>query len=71
MRILKSILSVLFLISVSTVSFAQELNCSVEIDTRSIQGVDKSVFETMKTAVYEFMNNRTWTNYQYEDNEQS
>ncbi|MCX6285836.1 MAG: DUF4835 family protein [Bacteroidetes bacterium] len=44
-------------------SFAQELNCIVSVSAPQIEGTDKRVFETMQNAVYEFMNNRKWSNY--------
>ncbi len=42
---------------------AQELNCMVNISTQKVEGTDKRVFETLQTAIFEFMNNRKWTNY--------
>lgn len=48
---------------------AQELNCSMQVFSPTIEGTDKSVFEAMQKACYEFVNNRKWTNYQYEINE--
>lgn len=44
---------------------AQELNCKVRIIHSQIQGTNKSVFETLETAITEFMNNRTWTELQF------
>ncbi len=44
-----------------TVVFAQELNCKVQVLSQQIQGTDKRVFETLQTALFEFMNNRKWT----------
>ena len=43
----------------------QELNCSVQISAQRIQGSNRQVFQTMQKAVYEFMNNRVWTNHVY------
>lgn len=53
---------ILFLIFALKNSFSQELNCKVQVLSQSIQGTDKRVFETLQTAIYEFMNNRKWTN---------
>ena len=50
-------------------NMAQELMCSVEIDTRQIQASDKQIYETLRVSIYEFLNNRTWTNYDFEINE--
>jgi len=43
-------------------AFGQELNCKVEITSAKLQTTDPKVFQTLKTSVYEFMNNRKWTN---------
>lgn len=42
---------------------AQELNCVVNVATPKVEGTDKRVFESMQSAIYEFVNNRKWTNY--------
>lgn len=66
--VLQPIKIVLFLL-LSVFSFqtssAQELNCSVSILSPQIQASDKTIFETLQTSVREFMNNRSWTNDQY------
>lgn len=43
----------------------QELKCNVQIVSQQIQGTNKQVFQTMQTAIYEFMNNTVWTNHVY------
>lgn len=48
---------------------AQELNCTVEIEFSKTQTTDSRVFETLKAAITEFMNNRKWTNDTYEPHE--
>lgn len=45
---------------------SQELYCNVQINHQQVEGTDKKVFETLRTAIYEFMNNRQWTNYNFE-----
>lgn len=45
---------------------AQELNCTVKISHAQVQGTNKSVFETLETAITEFMNNRSWTDLQFQ-----
>jgi hypothetical protein len=30
-----------------------------------LEGTDKRIFETLQTAIYEFMNNRKWSNYNF------
>lgn len=57
------IFSLLFAAGVN--SYAQELNCSVQISAQQIQGSNRQVFQTMQKAIYEFMNNTVWTNHVY------
>lgn len=49
--------------------FSQELNCKIQVLSQSIQGTDKRVFETLQTAIYEFMNNRKWTSESFKTEE--
>ncbi len=51
----------LFFILVVFSSKAQELRCNVQLVTQQIQGSNKQIFRTLQTAIYEFMNNRNWT----------
>jgi len=44
---------------------AQELRCNISISSQKIQGANKTVFETMQTDLYEFMNNRKWTEHKF------
>ncbi len=41
---------------------AQEFQCAVQVTSQKIQGSNKKVFETLQTALMEFMNNQKWTN---------
>lgn len=50
-------------------STAQELNCQVTVQASpslQISAVDKEIFESMQTTIFEFMNNTKWTNDMYE-----
>ena len=47
----------------------QELNCSVKVNHSQIQGTNTSVFESLETAISEFMNNRSWTDLQFQKTE--
>ena len=46
-------------------AYSQELKCNIQIVSQQIQGTNKQVFQTMQTAIYEFMNNTNWTNHVY------
>ncbi len=48
---------------------SQELLCNVEVSSQQVQGSDRRVYETMKNAIYEFMNNQNWTNYTFKPTE--
>jgi hypothetical protein len=48
---------------------AQELNCRVQVMSQSIQGTNKLVFDALQTAIFEFMNNKKWTNSVFSNDE--
>ena len=48
---------------------AQELNCKVNVIHSQVQGTNKEVFEILERAITEFMNNRAWTDLQFQDAE--
>ena len=48
---------------------AQEFRCNVTINAQQVQTNEKKVFETMKQAIEEFVNNRKWTNVEFEQYE--
>ena len=48
---------------------AQELNCTVKVVHSQIQGTSTDVFESLERAIQEFMNNRSWTELQYQKTE--
>lgn len=59
---MRKLVILLFIIGAFKTSFAQELNCQVQVLSSQIAGTDKRVFESMQTAIFEFMNTRKWTN---------
>ena len=48
---------------------AQELNATVTLNTSKVQGTNTEVFTVLKDALTEFINNRKWTDYTYEEQE--
>ncbi len=48
---------------------AQELNCTVSINSDQIEGSNKSVFNTLKTSIEEYMNQNRWTTMTFSDRE--
>lgn len=68
MKLLRVILPLIALAGAPSVP-AQELNCQVEINTDAISGTNKSVFETLQSAVNDYMNTTTFTPLQFAANE--
>jgi hypothetical protein len=54
--------SFLFLVRYAS---AQEFLCNVQIQAQQIAGVDQSVFDAMEKSIFEFMNNRKWSEFNY------
>jgi len=48
---------------------AQELNATIKINHAQIQGTDVSVFESLEETLTRFVNERQWTNLQFQKNE--
>lgn len=66
---MKKVLSLLILLITIRSLNAQELNVQVTINTPKLQTTAPEVFETLKTAIEEFMNNQKWTNEVFEQEE--
>ena len=56
---------ILIALALTMTALGQELRCNVQVVSQQIQGTNKQVFQTMQNAIYEFMNNRVWTNHVY------
>jgi hypothetical protein len=67
MKALIKIIFIFFPIVICSNSYAQELNCNVQINSSQVQGSDKSVFDAMQTRIAEFMNAQKWTNNVYKN----
>ncbi len=59
---LKKFIVLLLIVLLSKSLWPQEFLCDVQVQAKEVGGVDRSVFDDMKTAVFEFMNNRKWSN---------
>jgi hypothetical protein len=69
MRRFKTIMSTFILLGFATICNAQELNAKITINHSQIQGTDESVFDNLKTTLEQFVNERQWTNLQFQKNE--
>jgi hypothetical protein len=48
---------------------AQELSAKININHQQVQGTDKSVFENLQQTLEQFVNERQWTDLQFQENE--
>lgn len=66
---MKLFLSLIFSLLGFSVLQAQELNCRVEVNASQLEGSNKSIFETLQTAINEYVNTTRWTPAQFSPNE--
>ena len=50
-------------------SVSQELNCKVEINADKVQNANKEIFNTLQSAISDYMNTQKWTDAQFGTNE--
>ena len=48
---------------------AQELDVKININSQQVEGTDKAVFENLQQTLQQFMDDRQWTELQYQQNE--
>ncbi len=64
------VIVVFFLVLSSVKARSQELQANVTVLSNRISSqVDKHIFQTLQTALYDFLNNRKWTNETFGSNE--
>jgi len=63
-----TLISLMILFTCATAS-AQELLAKVNINHNQIQGTETSVFESLQQTLEQFINDRQWTNLQFQKNE--
>lgn len=68
MRVLRIII-LLVAVTFALASEAQELKCTVTINSDQIQGSNKEVFNTLRSSIEDFVNNTKWTNLTFQDKE--
>lgn len=59
----------LLFVSASVCSSAQELDARITINHNQISGTDASVFDNLQQTLQQFVNDRQWTNLQFQKNE--
>ena len=63
---MKTLFTLLIFLFAAVAVQAQELNCQVSINSQQVQISDKTKFQTLQKAIFEFMNSRQWTNRKFE-----
>ena len=62
-------LILILIVCLPAIAGAQEFMCQVSINSAQVEGSEKKIFQTLQTELYEFVNNRKWTNYVYKTEE--
>lgn len=68
-KIINTLLASLVLLIPSVAARAQELRCEVEVNSQSVEGTNKSVFESLQSSLNEYVNNTKWSNATFANNE--
>ena len=68
-NIMRKLLSIILVLLVTINSNAQELLAKVTINHNQIQGTDASVFDNLQETLEQFINDKQWTQYQFQQNE--
>ena len=58
-----------WLLLCSNAAHSQELQATININHSQIQGTDNTVFDNLRNTLSQFMNDRKWTNLQFQKNE--
>lgn len=66
---MKHILCIILMWAFAMGSQAQELLAKITINHKQIQGTDNDVFESLQQTLEQFVNDRQWTNLQFQKNE--
>ncbi len=61
----KAIVIVLIYFASLMPGFSQEFLGNIQIQHQGVDGIDPSVFSNMETSIFEFINNRVWSNYNF------
>ena len=69
MNFLRSIIAVIALSCCALSALANELRCTVTINSDQIQGSNKEMFNTLQQSIEEFVNNTKWTDLTFQEKE--
>lgn len=66
---MNKIIAFILVILTSAFTYAQELNCTVTLNTQNLSNSNQQVFKTLETSLNEFVNQTQWTGKAYKQNE--
>ncbi len=66
---MRKILSLILCLSCLFPLFGQELKCEVEVNSKQVEGTNKSVFDALKESISTYMNETKFSNAQFSPNE--
>ncbi len=66
---MRKILLLIFLLAITQSFFAQELNCTITVNSDQVGQTNQQIFKTLERSLNDFVNKSKWTNRLYRDNE--
>lgn len=66
---MRRLITVVLLLFILQVSFAQELNCTVTVNSDQVSQTNQQIFRTLERSLSDFVNKSKWTNRVYRENE--
>lgn len=66
---MKQLLILLLIGTLFSTAYSQEFNVTVQVTSPQVEGTEKKVFESLQQELFDFVNNRKWTNYNYKPEE--
>jgi hypothetical protein len=66
---MNKIIAFILLLLTSAMTQAQELNCTVTVNTQNLSNANQQVFKNLETSLNEFVNQTQWTGKTYKPNE--
>ncbi len=66
---MKKVIVILAFLWGAVAAVAQELQVKISINSQQVEGTDKSVFENLQQTLEQWMNDRQWTELQFQKNE--
>lgn len=65
----KALLILVTILCLGTFAKAQELQCEVRVNSSQISGSDRTIYQNLQTALFEFINNTKFTEINFRQNE--